>query len=102
VMRRLRFRGAAPWALHLSGCVAAAEGDLARAVGLLDRSGAQMTELGFHTGPLCGALLRGEIVGGDEGAKLVARATGYFAAEGFRDLRRFARLFAPGPRPTAR
>ncbi|HEX6836881.1 MAG TPA: hypothetical protein VF334_09935, partial [Polyangia bacterium] len=102
VMRQLKFRGAAPWALHLSGCVAAAEGDLAGAADLLDRSSAQMTALGFHTGPLCGDLLRGELVGGDEGNKLLARATGYFAAEGFRDPRRFARLFAPGPPPTAR
>ena len=85
VMRRLRFRGAAPWSRHLSGCVAAAEGDVSGALALLERAGAEMTELGFNTGPLCGDLLRGEMLGGDDGAALMTRATSYFAAEGFRD-----------------
>ena len=96
IMRRLPFRGAVPWALHLSGCIAAAQGDREAAARMLAEAGEAMIAAGFRTGPLCGFLLRGEIVGGDEGAELAARAVDYFAAEGFRSPRRFAGLFAPG------
>ena len=95
-MRRQPFRGADSWGLHMEGCLAAARGDRQGAIVKLRQSGERMTELGFRTGPLCGGLLLGELIGGDEGAALVTRAESYFAQQGFRDPRRFASVFAPG------
>jgi hypothetical protein len=95
-MQATRFKPAGSWALHLRGCVALAEGDRDGALAMLTEAGDRMRREGFRTGPISGDLLRGELLGGDEGRALVASAIAYFRDEGFRDPHRFARLFAPG------
>jgi len=95
-MQATRFKPASSWALHLLGCVALAEGDREGALAMLTDAGDRMRREGFRTGPISGDLLRGELLGGDEGQALVASAVAYFRGEGFRDPHRFARLFAPG------
>jgi hypothetical protein len=95
-MRSLAFKPADSWGQHLLGCVVLAEGDREGALAMLKESGDRMREQGYHTGPVSGDLLRGEVMGGAEGEALVASAVAYFEAQGFRQPRRFARVFAPG------
>lgn len=99
-LRGLAFKAGDSWGQHLLGCVALAEGDRAGALALLKEAGDRMRQLGYHTGPISGDLLRGELIEGPEGEALVASAVDYYRAQGFRDPRRFARIFAPGA-PTA-
>jgi serine/threonine protein kinase len=97
--RRIESEGA-PWGQALAKLVrsgiAASRRDLDQAVRLLASAEEQLTRLDMALYAAAARRRRGELIGGDEGAALVADADAWMASQAIRNPARMADMLAPG------
>jgi hypothetical protein len=97
-------REGVPWALGLGmlldAGLLAAQGDEAGALARYGHAALQLDEadMAFHAA--CARWRQGELMGGDAGRALVARAEAFAAAQAIRDPIRFRGLIAPSVKPS--
>jgi len=84
------------WVTLLQAGVALVKGDVER--GAAGLAAAEAIADAAHTGLMAASirLRRGQLLGGDEGAALVATATAWMTAQGVRSPDRMARVWCPG------
>jgi hypothetical protein len=94
-LERERIAPLAGLATLLRACVADARGEREVALRLLAQADAQLVphDHGLHLAAV--RRRRGELLGGDEGAALIASADAWLAAQGVRDPRRFCGMIYP-------
>ncbi len=95
-LRRERLRFGPPLGEHLAACVAAARGDAESAERALARAiaGYDLADMGYLG--LCARYRRGQLLGGDEGTRLVAQAASGLAAQGVKNVQGCLEMSAPG------
>lgn len=95
-LRRERLRFAPPLGEHLAACVAAARGDEQSAERALSRAvaGYQKADMGYLAS--CARYRHGQVLGGDEGRKLVAQSGSELEAQGVKNVERCLEMSAPG------
>jgi serine/threonine protein kinase len=95
-LRRERLRFAPPLGEHLAACVAAARGDAESAKRALSRAiaGYERADMGYLES--CARYRHGQLLGGDEGAKLVAQADSELEAQGVKNVEGCLAMSAPG------
>jgi len=95
-LERRRLPYADTWAMLLRAGIAFQEGDPGRAAAAL-RDAIAIAEAHHTLGCAAAARRRlGQVLGGTEGAALIARADRWYASEGVADPERFTRMLAPG------
>ncbi len=87
---------AAPLAALIRAAVAAQRGQRERAVEILAEAEAQLEAEGLRLHAMAARLQRGELVGGESGAALVATATAWMEGQRIKAPKRMAALLAPG------
>ncbi len=95
-LQHVPFIGADQAARQLRGCIAAARGDEETAVPLLLDSSRALGALGWELHHALGNGLAGELLGGDEGARLITARDDFLRAQGARDPQRMRRVHCPG------
>ncbi len=95
-LRRERLRFAPPLGEHLAACVAAARGNREAAERALSRAvaGLETADMGYLAS--CARYRYGQVLGGEEGAGLVAEAASRLEAEGVKNSGRCLAMSAPG------
>jgi len=91
-----RARWSTPLAALVRAGVAAAEGDAARALGLLDAAAAGCEAADMALFAAAARYRRGQILGGDEGRALRDQADAWMAGEGVFNRERMVNMLAPG------
>ncbi len=95
-LQREHLPSAHAWASFISGAIAAQRGDEETAIAQVRQARELSNE---HEMPFCGAVAmwrEGRLVGGDEGAALVARSRESMASEGIENPARMCDIVAPG------
>jgi hypothetical protein len=90
----------APWASALASGLRATvpflQKDSAACLSLLEIAEKRLLATDLRLDAVVTRKLRGELIGGTEGAELIAESTHWMSAQGIQDPNAFARVYAPG------
>jgi len=95
-LERIRCPWGDPMAVLLRAGIAHRRGDRAAAATLLDRAATAFAARDMELQAVASRRMRGALVGGDEGASLVAEANRWAADQGIKNPSRMFAVFAPG------